>query len=107
MMQKTVSCVMEKMTMIRTEDNCEQWIAQADYEELLRANRFAPPGDPMFKLKYAFQFIKRFRSTRAELTTGQAVAVSKKIGWSRKHGRETTSVEGCNNWNLWKKPDGV
>ncbi len=50
------------------------------YEEMLRRNRFAPSGDPLFQGDVGKYFIKVMREKRAE-DPGGAVAASKRIGW--------------------------
>ncbi len=50
------------------------------YEELLRHNRYAPPGDPWFSGATGTYWIKRMAELRAA-DPGAAVAASKRIGW--------------------------
>ena len=58
-----------------------KWINNASYEELLRKWRFAKPGSPLFQCGMGYHISEVMRRKRAELTSEEASAISKKIGW--------------------------
>lgn len=60
----------------------KHWIDNASYEQLLRKNRFAPIGDPMFQGICGDYFLTVMRQRRGEVGHENAVASSKFIGWS-------------------------
>ena len=58
----------------------KKWIDEATYEDLLRRNRFAPIGDPMFRGDTGDYYSKVMNEKRAA-NPGEHVRASKAIGW--------------------------
>ena len=58
----------------------KKWIDGASYEDLLRRNRFAPVGDPIFQGECGDYFLKVMAERQAADPAGH-VAASKQIGW--------------------------
>lgn len=52
------------------------------YEAMLRKNRFAPVGDPIFQGESGIYFQDMMGKKRELLAAGEAVVISKKIGWN-------------------------
>lgn len=70
--------------MIAKNESNEQmraWIDSASYEELLRRNRFAEIGDPIFQSEIGKYFFKIMREKRSKIENSEHVKISKKIGW--------------------------
>ncbi len=57
-----------------------EWIDGASYEQLLRRNRFAPVGDPMFQGAVGDHFMAVMAEKRAA-EPDHGVGASKRIGW--------------------------
>ena len=51
------------------------------YAEMLRLNRFAPSGHPIFTGEVGDYFLRVMREKRDALPPGEAAATSKEIGW--------------------------
>jgi hypothetical protein len=60
----------------------KKWIDDAPYDELLRKWRFAPSGDPLFMGEVGEHFREVMFRKKRELGDVEAVAASKRIGWS-------------------------
>jgi hypothetical protein len=56
-------------------------INRMNYEDMVRALRFAPIGDPMFIGEVGDFFGHRLRILQSELSTAAQVAVSKLVGY--------------------------
>ncbi len=59
----------------------KEWIDNANYEALLRRNRFAPLGDPIFQGDTGAYFLEVMSHKKALLSNENQVATSKRIGW--------------------------
>ena len=59
----------------------KQSIDGMSYENMLRAWRFAPLGDPMFQGETGDYFAKKMSEKRAAITAEEHTAASKRIGW--------------------------
>ena len=59
-------------------------IDEMSYEELLRLNRFGDLGDPIFQEETGDYFIKVMAEKKAALMPGEAVAISKRVGLTKK-----------------------
>ena len=59
----------------------KETIDSATYEQLLRAWRFAPVGDPTFQGEMGEYFSRAFIKAKTQHTNEERVAISKKIGW--------------------------
>lgn len=62
------------------EDLMEE-IDRMDYIELLNLWRFADTGSPYFRGEVGNYFVKIMYKKRDELAPGEAVKISKEIGW--------------------------
>ena len=58
-------------------------IGAMPYALMLKHNRFAPAGDPMFQGDTGTYFLKVMGRKRDEIGPASAVAASKAIGWER------------------------
>lgn len=58
------------------------WIDGASYEMLLCRNRFAGLNDLIFQGDSGIYYMEQMSARRRALPEGEAVAISKKIGWS-------------------------
>lgn len=56
-------------------------IDRMSYESMLRMNRFAPLGDPIFQGTKGNYFIKEMVRKRNSLPDGEHTRISKLIGW--------------------------
>lgn len=56
-------------------------IDSMDYKAMLRAWRFAPPGEPMFQGETGEYFVEVMGRRRQEIGDEEAVRISKRIGW--------------------------
>ncbi len=63
-------------------DEQKKQIDEMDYELMLRLNRFAPPGHPMFIGDTGKYFMEVMRKKR-DADPDAAVRASKSIGWDR------------------------
>jgi len=59
------------------------WIAKSSYEDLLRKWRFEQIGSPWFKGEVGAAYRKRMEACRKILSIEDAVAISKRVGWSQ------------------------
>lgn len=66
-----------------TVEELKAMVDGASYEELLRKNRFAPSGDPLFQGEMGEYTIASMNRKKAELSDGEVVAISKRVGWKR------------------------
>lgn len=62
-------------------DEHKKWIDEASYMEMLRKNRFAKSGDPFFSGKTGEYFFKVMYEKKDRLKPGEAVTISKMVGW--------------------------
>lgn len=60
----------------------KDWIDEANYELLLRRNRFGPLGDEIFLDDTGEYFLKSMAAKKQKLGINEAVAISKRIGWT-------------------------
>lgn len=56
-------------------------IDKMTYRSMLRDWRFMPSGHPMFNMETGLYFKKVMAKKKAELADGEAVAISKSVGW--------------------------
>jgi len=63
------------------EQEMRAWIDNASYEELLRKNRFAPSGDPIFRGSVGAYFIFIMGVRRAQVGNEEHVRASKAVGF--------------------------
>ena len=56
-------------------------IAKMSYQEMLSMWRFSPSGNPLFEGKAGQYFVEKMTEKKAELEPGEAVRISKEIGW--------------------------
>lgn len=61
----------------------KDFIDNSSYETLLRGWRFAKTGDPYFQGEAGEYYAKIMFGKGDTLPPGEAVAVSKRIGWGR------------------------
>ncbi len=59
------------------------WIDQASYEQLLDKWRFAPWGDPFFRLEMGDYYAVVMAKKKAAIGHDAAVSASKSVGWDR------------------------
>lgn len=64
-------------------DEDKRWIDDASYMAMLKKNRFAPVGDPIFLGKTGEYFFKVMYEKKALLKPGEQADISKLIGWER------------------------
>ncbi len=57
------------------------WIDNADYDDLLSKNRFAPSGSKFFQGKVGDYFLAKMKEVRAKIGDAEHSATSKRIGW--------------------------
>ena len=66
--------------------NKEQ-IDALSYEEILRLWRFHPVGDPMFQGDDGEYLVKTFYRKKAEISSEEHTAISKRVGWEEPNGK--------------------
>lgn len=59
----------------------KQWIDNASYFQLLKKNRFAAIGDPLFQGETGKYYLKVMAEKRQSIGNDAHVATSKAIGW--------------------------
>ena len=64
-------------------DTLKKRIDDMPYEEMLKQVRFAPMGDPLFIGEVGDYFMAKKAEKSTFLEDGEAVAISKKIGWRK------------------------
>jgi len=62
----------------------KEQIDNMSYEQLLRHNRFAPAGDPMFVGEVGKYYMKVMAEKRKIVGDREHTAASKSIGWEEK-----------------------
>ena len=63
-------------------EELKKWLAQASYQDMLQAWRYAPVGDPRFMGSNGDYFAEAIKRKREEVGQGAAVTASKAIGWN-------------------------
>jgi hypothetical protein len=66
-----------------TKEEMIAWIDKSNYEALLYSWRFGKSGDPMFEGDVGQHYSEVMFKKREALPLGEAVRISKLIGWER------------------------
>lgn len=61
----------------------KEQIDNMDYETMLRLNRFGQHDNEMFRGESGVYFIKTMYRKKDLLSYGEAVSISKKLGWEQ------------------------
>lgn len=64
-----------------TEEQMQNWIDSASYEQLLSKWRFEPVGSPWFQGDIGQYFAKAMQKKREETSYEEQVITSKTLGW--------------------------
>lgn len=66
---------------MQTEEQRRAWIDAASYRDLLAKWRHEPIGSPWFEGALGIYFQEALNKKRKEISSGEAVAASKEVGW--------------------------
>lgn len=75
------------MTKIELPQEIKTKIDQMSYEQMLRLNRYAPVGEPLFQGVTGTYFFENMSKKKDELPLGEHVRISKLIGWDGNNGK--------------------
>jgi hypothetical protein len=65
------------------DESTKNRIDAMNYEQMLRAWRFAPVGAALFQGEVGDYFAERMKFKKSQLTDGEQVRASKNVGWER------------------------
>ncbi len=66
---------------IKMDQAMKDWIDNASMEDLLRKQRYAPLGDPLFQGEIGQYYAQKMGEKRKEVGPEEYTAASKRIGW--------------------------